>query len=597
MNTTATNKRRSMSLREQASVLKRMLSFTYPFKRQFFGGIFFGLGVALLNAILPKVIQVFIDDHLATQTATQQTIVLFASIYFGFTVLKIISWYLNLYLFGMGSEKSVEKIRNTLYTKIQTLGMRFFDQTSSGWIVTRVTNDTEAIKEFWEVFLTIIQGVFGVVTSVVAMFLLDIQVTFAILAFAPVILAVVYVYQKLSSKTYVVMKERLSGLNSQLAESINGMGVIQQFRQEERLQKEFNDINNAHFDAKFSLTKINALFLSPVISLLYTLAIVVVLGFFGFKSLNTPINVGIVYAFTSYASNFFKPLTQMMDSLSLFQDGIVSSSRILTVLDTEEYVPAQEKGANAQIQDAKIEFRNVTFSYDGVNNVLNNISFVVQPGETVAMVGQTGSGKSSVINILMRFYEFGQGDILIDDVSIRDYSMEELRNKIGLVLQDSFLFYGTIKDNIRLKDNSISDQDIVDAAEFVQADTFINQLPDGYDSRVVERGASYSSGQKQLISFARTIVKQPKILILDEATANIDTETEALIQAGLEKMRKGRTTVAIAHRLSTIRDADLILVLNKGHIIERGTHDELIRQEGVYKGMYELQNLEFQQEA
>src|SRR5699024_59823 len=258
-----------------------------------------------------------------------------------------------------------------------------------------------------------------------------------------------------------------------------------------------------------------------------------------------------------------------------------------------EYVPEQIVHEDAEIKDAKIEFKNLTFSYDGNQNVLNNISFTVNPGETVALVGHTGSGKSSIINVLMRFYEFQEGDVLIDGHSIRQYPIEELRREVGLVLQDSFMFYGTIKDNIRLLDESIPDREIVNAAKFVQADRFIEKLPNKYNHKVVERGAGFSSGEKQLLSFASTIVKDPKILILDEATANIDTETEALIQEGLNRMRAGRTTVAIAHRLSTIRDADQILVLEAGEIVERGTHEELIELGGRYSEMYELQNLDY----
>ncbi|WP_028273597.1 ABC transporter ATP-binding protein [Atopococcus tabaci] len=584
----------SIPLKEQATVLKRIISFSGPYKWQFFWGIFFGILLAVINAVLPRIIQVFIDDYLTPREATTGILILFASLYLAGTIVKGIVWYFNLYLFNMASEKTVQNIREHIFTKIHQLGMRFFDQTSAGWIVTRVTNDTEAMKDFWNVFLTILQSAFGLITSLGAMFLLDIEVTLWILLFVPVLVIVTNIYQIYSSRTYQEMKEKNSQLNSKLAESINGMSVIQQFRQERRLQKEFEKTNQEYFDAHFSMTKINALLLSPIINMLYTLSIVVILWIFGREALVGPVEVGVIYAFTSYANNFFRPLTRLMDSLSLFQDGLISSARILKVLDTEEYVPEQHNVEDATIQNGKIEFKNVSFSYDGENNVLDDISFTAEPGETVALVGHTGSGKSSIINVLMRFYEFQKGDVLIDGKSIREYPIEELRTKMGLVLQDSFLFYGTIKDNIRLKDDSISDKEIVDAARFVQADQFIEQLPDKYDARVVERGAGYSSGQKQLISFARTIVKDPKILILDEATANIDTETEALIQAGLAKMRRGRTTIAIAHRLSTIRDADLILVLDKGKIIERGTHDELIGKGGVYKDMYELQNLGLQ---
>ncbi|MGO2602589.1 MAG: ABC transporter ATP-binding protein [Alkalibacterium gilvum] len=586
--------RRSIPFKEQMHVLKRIMAFGKPYKNQFALAIFFSVALAISTAALPRIIQQFIDNHLTTGNLTIQIILMFAGLHFGVTLIRMTVWYLELYLFNMASEKTIKNIRNQLFEKLHTLGMRFFDQTSTGWLITRVTNDTEAMKDFWNVFLNIMQGIFSVVISLGAMFLLDVSVTLWILLFAPILLIIIRIYQVYSSKTYSEMKSKLSLLNTKLAETINGISIIQQFRQEKRLQKEFEETNKSYFDSRFSMTKINALLLSPVINLLYTLSIVVILTIFGFDALNGPVEVGVIYAFTTYANNFFRPLTRLMDSMSLFQDGIVSSSRILTVMDNEEYAPAQLDNKDAHIEEGKIEFKDVSFSYDGTNKVLKNISFTVNPGETIALVGHTGSGKSSIINVLMRFYDFDEGEVLIDGKSIKEFPMRELRQRIGLVLQDSFLFYGTIKDNIRLLNKSITDREIVESARFVQANKFIEELPGQYDAKVVERGASFSSGQKQLISFASTIVRDPKILILDEATANIDTETEALIQEGLQRMRKGRTTVAIAHRLSTIRDADKILVLDNGHIVERGTHDELIDRGGQYKDMYELQNLGLQ---
>ncbi|HAJ69860.1 MAG TPA: multidrug ABC transporter ATP-binding protein [Alkalibacterium sp.] len=586
--------RRSIPFKEQMHVLKRIMAFGKPYKNQFALAIFFSVALAISTAALPRIIQQFIDNHLTTGNLTIQIILMFAGLHFGVTLIRMTVWYLELYLFNMASEKTIKNIRNQLFEKLHTLGMRFFDQTSTGWLITRVTNDTEAMKDFWNVFLNIMQGIFSVVISLGAMFLLDVSVTLWILLFAPILMIIIRIYQVYSSKTYSEMKSKLSLLNTKLAETINGISIIQQFRQEKRLQKEFEETNKSYFDSRFSMTKINALLLSPVINLLYTLSIVVILTIFGFDALNGPVEVGVIYAFTTYANNFFRPLTRLMDSMSLFQDGIVSSSRILTVMDNEEYAPAQLDNKDAHIEEGKIEFKDVSFSYDGTNKVLKNISFTVNPGETIALVGHTGSGKSSIINVLMRFYDFDEGEVLIDGKSIKEFPMRELRQRIGLVLQDSFLFYGTIKDNIRLLNKSITDREIVESARFVQANKFIEELPGQYDAKVVERGASFSSGQKQLISFASTIVRDPKILILDEATANIDTETEALIQEGLQRMRKGRTTVAIAHRLSTIRDADKILVLDNGHIIERGTHDELIDRGGQYKDMYELQNLGLQ---
>lgn len=587
-------KDRSIPFKQQMHILRRILKFAHPYRKEFTVAIIFSILLAIINAILPRIIQVFIDDHITPGDATLRIILFFAALHFGVTLIRMIVWYFELYIFNMASEKTVKNIRESLYTKLHSLGMRFFDQTSTGWIITRATNDTEAMKDFWNVFLTIMQGVFGVVISLSAMFILDASVAVWILLFAPVLLIVIRFYQVYSSKTYVSMKSKLSSLNTKLAETINGMSIIQQFRQERRLQKEFEETNRSYFDSRYSMVRINAILLSPIINFLYTIAVVLILAIFGINALNSPIEVGIIYAFTSYANDFFRPLTRLMDSLSLFQDGIVSSSRILKVMDNEEYTPQQNNIAGAEIEIGKIEFKNVSFSYDGKSDVLKNISFNVNPGETVALVGHTGSGKSSIINVLMRFYDFQKGEVLIDGRSIKDYPMRELRRKTGLVLQDSFLFYGTIKDNIRIKNNEINDREIIQAARFVQADQFIEDLPGDYDARVVERGASFSSGQKQLISFASTIVRDPKILILDEATANIDTETEALIQEGLNRMRKGRTTVAIAHRLSTIRDADQILVLEDGSIIERGTHDDLISKGGKYKDMYELQNIGLQ---
>lgn len=587
-------KSRSIPIKDQLITLKRIVKFTRPYIKQFTVAILLVIILAILNVIQPRVIQIFIDEHLAAGTATTRTAVIFGAIYFTVTILRATTTFFELFLFNSASEKTVLNVRNILFEKVHSLGMRFFDSTSTGWVVTRVTNDTEALKDFWNVLLNIIQSTLSVLTTFIAMLILDWKISLYILLFIPLLLAVTRMYQVYSSRTYSEMKSKNSMLNTQLAESINGMSIIQQFRQEQRMIGEFEETNDSYFQSRFSMTKLNATLLSPVVNLFYTLAIIVILGLFGYNALQGPVEIGIIYAFTSYVNLLFQPLTRLMDNLSLFQDGIISSSRILKVMDDETYTPKQFEDSSLTIEEAKIEFKNVTFSYDGKTDVLKNISFTVNSGETVALVGHTGSGKSSIINVLTRFYEYQEGDVLIDGHSLRNYPMRELRDEIGLVLQDSFMFYGTIKDNIRLLDDSISDRQIVEAAEFVQANRFIEKLPDKYNHKVVERGAGFSSGEKQLLSFASTIVKDPKILILDEATANIDTETEILIQEGLNRMREGRTTVAIAHRLSTIRDADQILVLEAGEIIERGTHDELVQMGGRYNEMYELQNLGMQ---
>ena len=581
---------KSMTFKEQAVIIKRLMTFAKPFRLTFFIAILFALVLSVINVLLPRIIQIFMDNYLAKQSATTQVIFFFAGLYLFGVIVKSIIWFFQWYLYSMASLKTYQHIRVNLFEKLHTLGMRYFDQTPAGSTVSRVTNDTETLFEFWYVFLMVLTGIFAVVSSFVAMFQINQKIALWCLIFLPVLGIVIWYYQQFSSRIYRNMRERLSQLNTKLNESISGMRIIQQFRQEARLAQEFSEVNEEYLATRYAMIKTNSILLSPIISFLYALAIALALTLFGFEALDSPVEVGLIFAFTTYVQGFFNPMSQMMDFLSVFTDGTVAGSRILKIMDTTEYTPQQQETANREITEGKIEFRNVSFSYDGENKVLKNISFIANPGETVALVGHTGSGKSSIINVLMRFYEFYEGQILIDDHDIREYPIEELRKKMGLVLQDAFLFYGDIAGNIRMMNPEITDEQIRKAAEFVQADHFIDQLPKGYHSKVIERGASYSSGQRQLITFARTIVTDPKILVLDEATANIDTETEVLIQEGLAKMREGRTTIAIAHRLSTIRDAELILVLDKGDIVERGNHDSLLAKEGLYADMYRLQS-------
>lgn len=581
---------KSFTMREQLVIIKRLFTFAKPFKKYFYRAIFFAMALAVVNIALPKILQVFMDNHLTTNEATMNVILYFSALYAVGIIIKSIVWFGQWIFYYKGSLNTYQSIRVQLFTKLQTLGMRYFDQTPAGSIVSRVTNDTETLFEFWLVFLMVLSALFGIVASFGAMAVINLQLTLLCLLFFPILGTVIWYYQKFSSKIYRGMREKLSFLNTKLNESISGMAVIQYFRQEKRLEAEFEQSNDDYLQSKYDMIKTNSLLLAPIINLLLALSTALILGVFGVEAIHSPVEVGLIYAFISYVQQFFKPMTSMMDLLSVFQDGVVAGSRIITILDHDEVTPQSNPGANAKITDAKIEFKHVSFSYDGKHNVLNDISFVANPGETVALVGHTGSGKSSIINVLMRFYEFYDGQILIDDVDIKEYAIEELRDKMGLVLQDAFMFYGDIASNIRLLDDTITDEQIIYAAKFVQADTFINTLPNTYHAKVLESGSSFSSGQRQLISFARTIVTDPKILVLDEATASIDTETERLIQEGLERMRQGRTTIAIAHRLSTIKDANLILVLDKGHIVEQGNHDTLIEHEGLYYDMYRLQN-------
>jgi len=576
--------------KDQWEILKRLIAYLKPHKKVIFFALFL-LGITVLGDVLgPILIKTFIDDYLTVRNFPTGPLVGLAGAYLFIQITNVFVSYFQLLKFQEIALKIIQQMRIDVFTKVQNLGLRYFDRTPAGSIVSRVTNDTEAIKDmFVSVLVGFVQSGFLVVGVYIAMFILNVKLALVTLILLPIIFMIIKTYRRYSSVFYQDLRERLSQLNAKLAESLQGMSMIQAFRQEPRLKDEFNEINDKHWNAGKRNIKMDSLLLRPAIDLVYALALIMLLSFFGITSFNNTIEVGVIYAFVTYIDRFFEPINHVMQRLSIFQQAIVAASRVFTLLDEKDLAPSQ-KNVDAHITQGKIEFKNVTFSYDGQTEVLKNISFTAEPGETVALVGHTGSGKSSIINLLMRFYEFEKGDILIDGVSVKDYKQQEIRQKMGLVLQDPFLFFGDIASNIRLHKSDMTNEEVRDAAEFVQADAFINKLPDGYQQKVTERGSTFSSGQRQLVAFARTMATDPKILVLDEATANIDTETEVAIQSSLEKMRQGRTTIAIAHRLSTIQDAELILVLHQGEIVERGSHQELLLSKGLYHKMYLLQN-------
>ncbi|MEH7301696.1 ABC transporter ATP-binding protein [Neobacillus drentensis] len=580
-----------LSEREQRKILFRLLSYTRPHKK------IIGLAFVLLllttigDIVLPILVKIFIDDYLTPGRLVYQPLLVLGSVYMGIQVVKAILLFFQFVKFQEIALYIIQQLRIDVFSKVQSLGLRYFDKTPAGSIVSRVTNDTEAIKDmFVTVLATFIQSGFLLTGIFIAMFILNVKLALMCVIILPILLFVMNLYRKLSSRFYLDMRERLSQLNAKLSESLQGMSIIQVFRQEKRLRNEFGEINEKHYNAGMKNIKIDGLLLRPAIDLIYIFALILVLSYFGISSFQHSVEIGVIYAFINYLDRFFEPVNQMMMRLSLYQQAIVAGSRVFKLLDEEDLAPVQKEEKTLSIEEGKIEFKNLSFSYDGKRDVLKDITFTANPGETVALVGHTGSGKSSIINLMMRFYEFERGEILIDGASIREFTKPELREKMGLVLQDPFLFYGTVKDNIRLHNEGMTEEQVEEAARFVQAHTFIEKLDDGYSHKVVERGSTFSSGQRQLIAFARTIAANPKILVLDEATANIDTETEEAIQTALAKMRKGRTTIAIAHRLSTIQDADLILVLHQGEIVERGTHQELLALGGLYHKMFLLQN-------
>jgi ATP-binding cassette subfamily B protein len=579
----------SFSVKEGVSILFQLISFAKPYWFRFSIALLGTIGTSVINAYLPIVIQQYIDEYLAMSIYSWEITIRIALFYLSLVLSNIVIMYVKDYVFMVASEKTVANLRNQVYKKVVQLKMQFFDQVPTGSTVSRVTNDTEMIKRFWLVILIVIEGLFNAVAVGVAMFALDVTLASLFMGLIPVIFILIYIYQKYSTIIYSRMREALAKLNANLNESISGMRTTQHFKQEERKKEQFDDVNQEYVTSRIKMFKMNGLLLSSAVNVLESVALAVALLIFGNEFLQgVAINVGILYAFTSYVSQFLQPVSSILNSLTIFQDGIVSGSRVLELLHRDDLAPSSVANAQGSVTEGKVEIKNVTFSYDNQTDVLKDINIAANPGETIALVGQTGSGKSSIINLLMRFYEFNQGTILIDDQPIEHIPTGRLREEMGLVLQDSVLFYGNIKSNIALH-GDYTEQDVKQAAQFVNANHFIENLEGGFDAEVIEGGADFSTGEKQLLSFARTILRNPKILILDEATSNIDTETEEAIQAGLSQMRKGRTTFIIAHRLSTIKDADRIYVLQNGQIIEKGNHEELIDSQGVYYNMYQVQ--------
>lgn len=536
---------------EQWTVLKRLMSYLKPYGLLTFLALSFLLATTVIKSVIPLVASHFIDQYLSNLNQLAVTVLL---VYYGLYILQTVVQYVGNLLFARVSYSIVRDIRRDAFANMEKLGMSYFDKTPAGSIISRLTNDTETISDMFSGILSsFISAVFIFLTTLYTMLVLDFRLTALVLLFLPLIFLLVNLYRKKSVKIIEKTRSLLSDINSKLAENIEGIRIIQAFNQEERLQAEFDEINQEHLVYANRSVALDALFLRPAMSLLKLLGYAVLMAYFGYRGFSIGITVGTMYAFIQYINRLFDPLIEVTQNFSTLQTAMVSAGRVFALIDERTYEPLQENG-QAKVQEGNIRFEHVCFSYDGKHPILDDISFSVNKGETIAFVGHTGSGKSSIINVLMRFYEFQSGRVLLDDVDIRDFSQEELRKNIGLVLQEPFLYHGTIKSNIAMY-QEISDDQVQAAAAFVDADSFIQELPQGYDSPVSERGSSFSTGQRQLLAFARTVASQPKILILDEATANIDSETESLVQASLAKMRQGRTTIAIAHRLSTIQDA------------------------------------------
>ncbi len=498
---------------------------------------------------------------------------------------------INTWLLQRMGQNIIYRMREQVFSHIHKLSLSFFNTTPVGKLVTRVSNDTEAVNEL---FSTILVKLFKNIIKIIgfAVVMLSKNVTMALLSFAllPIVAAITALFRYLSRKAYRITRNKITELNTFLSEHISGMKLIQIFAREKEKYEEFEIKSHELFKANWREVMTFAIF-RPAIYMLSVVAMVVIIGSGSNLVLSEVISMGTLYIFISYIGSFFEPIQELAEQFGTLQSSIASAEKIFSVLDEKPEIVSPEEPVALDIK-GRIEFKNVWFAYEKDDYILKNVSFVIEPGEKVAFVGATGAGKTSILNLIGRYFDIQKGEILIDGVNIRDIDTDVLRSSIGQVQQDVFIFTGDIKSNISLNNENISDDDIREAAKIVGADTFIDKLPNGYDEPVTERGSTLSAGQRQLLSFARTLAYKPTILVLDEATANIDTETESLITKALERLMEGRTTIMVAHRLSTIQHADKIMVMHRGEIRETGNHQELLQKDGMYKKLYELQLVE-----
>lgn len=497
--------------------------------------------------------------------------------------------YAQVYMLQYTSQRIIFDIRQQLFEHLERLAISFFDANPVGRLVTRVTNDTQTLHEMYTaVLVNLFKDIFMLFGIIIVMLQMNLRLALISLAVLPLIVLVTVIFRIKARDAYRQVRVKLARINANFAENISGMRIVQIFKQENRKYREFDGVNSDHLSASMRELKVFAIF-RPSMEMLYALGLALLIWFGGGDVVRGTLEFGVLYAFINYMEQFFRPINDLTEKYNILQSAMASSERIFLILDKEPAIKDPTNPRPTSGFEGKIEFKNVWFSYDDEEWVLRDVSFVINPGETAAFVGATGAGKSTIINLLTRFYDIQKGQILIDGVDIREYSKEQLRSNIGLVLQDVFLFTGTIKDNIRLNRQDISDQRIKEIAQYVNAHKFIQRLPSKYEEEVMERGSTLSAGQRQLLSFARALAFDPAILILDEATANIDTETEELIQEALPRLFSNRTSIVVAHRLSTIQDADKIIVLHKGKIREMGNHQELLKQQGIYYNLYLLQ--------
>lgn len=583
------NSSKNISKKEmnKKSSTMRLMAYMKPYAHWVIFALLLVLGLTAFDLYRPMLVGDAIDTFGANgdydviiATAIKYAVVLALS--FAFNIAQ--TWILQ-----KTGQNIILQMRKDLYRHIQSLGSRYFDITPVGKLVTRVTNDVEALNEMYSgILVQLFRNIVKIVGLAGVMLVLDVRLAAISFVLMPLVIGLTVLCQKIARNIYRLYRTRLTDINTFLSEHLSGMKIIQIFGRQERKFEEFHDKNTKLYKAFYREMLMYAVF-RPLIYILSILSLMIVLWFGSRNVFDEIISVGTLYIFSNYIRSFFDPIQELAEQFSTLQSSIASAEKIFTVMDEDEFIPEVENPKQPDKIIGKIEFDHVWFAYDGKNYVLKDVSFVINPGEKVAFVGATGAGKSSILNLIGRYYDIQKGHIYIDGIDIRQLSKKKLRSAIGQMQQDVFIFEGDVAYNIRLNDNDITDEQVKEAAEYVNASHFIEKLPQGYHEPVTERGATFSAGERQLLSFARTLAHNPSILVMDEATANIDTETEILIQEALEKLMDGRTTIMVAHRLSTIQHADCIMVMHKGRICERGTHRELLEQDGIYRKLYELQ--------
>ena len=565
--------------------LGRLLGYSRPYSKGFISAFLLLMLATAFEMASPWVMKIILDDYIAVGNNDINTLVMLgialASTYVGASILQ----YIQGVMFQDNALEVIHDIRQKAFSHLLKLPMKYFDGEPTGRLVSRLTNDSEVIRQmFVGVIPAILRGALKLVGIFTALALLDFKLMLLMLVIVPVLLGSMRLYQNLSRPVVAGVRAKLADINTSLNESLQGMQIIQATNQEEHRRAEFAENNKEWSLLRRKVIGIDSLLLMPFGHFLQTMALAGIVAWFGWKAGFSVIEVGTIYAFINYLARFFEPFRQISMQLGNLQQSLVAAERVFELLDEPE--ESRSQTGHASVTSGKMEFNNVSLSYDGKNQALDNVSFTVEPGQFTAIVGHSGSGKSSIINLLMRFYQHQQGQVLIDGQPLNNMSESALRNHVGLVFQEPYIFSGSLAENISLNHADISMSDVISAARKVSADPFIRKLSDGYDHQPGAGGQALSTGERQLLSFARTVAQDPRILLLDEATANIDGETEQSIKDALITLRSGRTTIAVAHRLSTIQDADQILVMDKGQIVQRGTHSELLNQTGHYRDLY-----------